>query len=124
MKEKYEKVIYIGDGVSDFCVADKADFLYAKSSNDMSTRDFDEAPKYKVAFSYCVIPVGAKYEIFQNIRFDESLVSLPYIDSLVVLYNEYFLLLIIFFSIQFDIFFSFLYKIYPIYHKLLYPLSH
>ena len=32
MKEKYEKVIYIGDGVSDFCVADKADFLYAKLS--------------------------------------------------------------------------------------------
>ena len=28
---KYEKVIFIGDGVSDFCVADKADFLYAKN---------------------------------------------------------------------------------------------
>ena len=31
LKKDYEKVIYIGDGTSDFCVADKADVLYAKS---------------------------------------------------------------------------------------------
>ncbi len=30
-KQEYKKVIYIGDGVSDYCVADKADVLYAKS---------------------------------------------------------------------------------------------
>ena len=30
LKEKYETVIYAGDGVSDFCSADKADILYAK----------------------------------------------------------------------------------------------
>jgi 2-hydroxy-3-keto-5-methylthiopentenyl-1-phosphate phosphatase len=31
LKEKYEKIYYIGDGVSDFCVADKADILFSKS---------------------------------------------------------------------------------------------
>lgn len=31
LKGEYNKVAYIGDGVSDFCVADKADILYAKS---------------------------------------------------------------------------------------------
>lgn len=31
LKKEYDKVIYIGDGVSDFCVANKADILYAKS---------------------------------------------------------------------------------------------
>ena len=31
MRKKYKKVVYIGDGVSDFCVADKADILFAKS---------------------------------------------------------------------------------------------
>ena len=30
LKKEYKKVVYIGDGVSDFCVADKADVLYAK----------------------------------------------------------------------------------------------
>ena len=32
MKKFYEKVVYVGDGVSDYCVADKADTLYAKTS--------------------------------------------------------------------------------------------
>ena len=32
LKKEYEKIIYIGDGVSDYCVADKADILYAKSA--------------------------------------------------------------------------------------------
>jgi len=31
LKKEYKKIIYIGDGVSDYCVADKADVLYAKS---------------------------------------------------------------------------------------------
>lgn len=30
LRKEYEKIIYIGDGVSDYCVADKADILYAK----------------------------------------------------------------------------------------------
>lgn len=31
LKKKYDKVIYIGDGTSDFCVSKNADFLIAKS---------------------------------------------------------------------------------------------
>ena len=31
LRQHYETIYYIGDGVSDFCVADKADFLFAKS---------------------------------------------------------------------------------------------
>ena len=31
LKNEYKKIIYIGDGVSDFCVANKADVLFAKS---------------------------------------------------------------------------------------------
>ena len=30
LRKEYEKIIYIGDGVSDYCVAGKADVLYAK----------------------------------------------------------------------------------------------
>ena len=30
LKEKYNKIVYIGDGASDFCVAGRADVLYAK----------------------------------------------------------------------------------------------
>ncbi len=32
LKEKHDKVIYIGDGTSDFCVAPRADYLFAKKS--------------------------------------------------------------------------------------------
>ena len=31
LRERYKKIYYIGDGVSDYCVADKADVLFAKS---------------------------------------------------------------------------------------------
>lgn len=29
-RKEYEKIVYLGDGTSDFCVADKADVLFAK----------------------------------------------------------------------------------------------
>lgn len=32
LREKYETIIYIGDGASDFCVANKADYLFAKKN--------------------------------------------------------------------------------------------
>lgn len=48
LKEKYDKIIYIGDGQSDFCVADKADILFAKGSllnyckkNNIKCREFE-----------------------------------------------------------------------------------
>lgn len=31
LRKEYSKICYIGDGVSDYCVADKADILFAKS---------------------------------------------------------------------------------------------
>ena len=31
LRKSYKKIYYIGDGVSDYCVADKADVLFAKS---------------------------------------------------------------------------------------------
>ncbi len=47
LKQNYDKIIYIGDGQSDFCVADKADILYAKGSllkycqnNKINCREF------------------------------------------------------------------------------------
>ena len=44
LKKDYNKVVYIGDGVSDYCVADKADLLYAKS------RLSDYCRKYNINF--------------------------------------------------------------------------
>ena len=48
LKEKYKKVLYIGDGQSDFCAADKADILFAKGSllkycktNNISSIEFE-----------------------------------------------------------------------------------
>lgn len=32
LKEKYDRIVYIGDGQSDFCVSNKADILFAKNS--------------------------------------------------------------------------------------------
>ncbi|MBR1776736.1 MtnX-like HAD-IB family phosphatase [bacterium] len=32
LRQQYNKIIYIGDGASDYCVCNKADVLYAKSS--------------------------------------------------------------------------------------------
>lgn len=45
MKKKYEKIIYIGDGVSDFCVCDKADIIFAKSK--LARHCEDKGLKYK-----------------------------------------------------------------------------
>lgn len=48
LRKKYKKIIYIGDGISDYCVANKADILYAKSrlkeyckNNDIKYISFD-----------------------------------------------------------------------------------
>lgn len=32
LRQKYKEIYYIGDGTSDICVADKSDFLFAKST--------------------------------------------------------------------------------------------
>ncbi|MCR4880460.1 MAG: MtnX-like HAD-IB family phosphatase [bacterium] len=46
-RTNYEKIIYLGDGTSDFCVADKVDFLFAK------TKLFDYCQKNNIqAFSF------------------------------------------------------------------------
>ena len=39
LRSEYNKIYYIGDGVSDYCVADKADVLFAKSRLAKYCRD-------------------------------------------------------------------------------------
>lgn len=41
LRKEYDKIYYIGDGVSDFCVAGKADILYAKGNLLKHCRDIN-----------------------------------------------------------------------------------
>lgn len=56
LKEKFEKIYYIGDGTSDHCVADKVDYLFAKSSllDYCSKKDIDciEYSNYNEVVNY------------------------------------------------------------------------
>ena len=54
LKKRYQEIIYVGDGVSDYCVADKADILYAK------LRLFEYCKKNEIL---CI-----KYETFNDIE--------------------------------------------------------
>lgn len=61
LKNQYKKIWYIGDGVSDFCVSDKADLLFAKSSlheyckknniNHIKFNDFNDILKNELFFN-------------------------------------------------------------------------
>ncbi len=59
LKKKYDKIYYIGDGTSDFCVSKKADILFAKSglksycdSNNIKYTPFETFKDIKKFFDF------------------------------------------------------------------------